>query len=76
MHTYARALRIPYEIARSVKFPVYPLLCAKFQGHWIWRSCFMAVFVSVRKDEEKEGKKTKKNKETKSIFEVAYLGNA
>ena len=32
----------------------------------------MAVFVSLREDEEKEGK----NEETKPIFEVAYLGNA
>ena len=38
-----------------------PLLCAKFQGNWIWCSSFIAVFVSVRqeKEEEKE-KKTKK----------------
>ena len=34
----------------------------------------MAVFVSLRKDEEKEGKKN--NIETKPILEVAYLGNA
>ena len=31
----------------------------------------MAVFISLRKDEEKE-----KNKETKPIFEVTYFGNA
>ena len=31
----------------------------------------MAVFVSLRKDEEKE----EKNEETKPIFEVAYLRN-
>ena len=30
-----------------------PLLCAKFQGNRIWRSRFIAVFVSVRKEEEK-----------------------
>ena len=34
-----------------------PLLCAKFQGNQIWRSCFIAVFVSVRKGEEKKTKK-------------------
>ena len=47
-----------------------PLLCANFQGDRIWRSRFIAVFVSVRKEEEE------KNEETKPIFEVAYLGNA
>ena len=30
-----------------------PLLCAKFQGNRIRSSCFIAVFVSVRKEEEK-----------------------
>ena len=49
-----------------------PLLCAKFQGNRIWRSSFIAVFVSVRQEKEKE----EKNKETEPIFEVAYLGNA
>ena len=48
-----------------------PLQCAKLQGNRIWRSRFIAVFVSVRKEEEE-----KKNEETKPIFEVAYLGNA
>ena len=48
-----------------------PLLCAKFQGDVVWRSRFIAVLVSVRKEEEKE-----ENEETKPIFEVAYLGNA
>ena len=47
-----------------------PRLCAKFQSNRIWRSRFIAVFVSVRKEEEK------KNEETKPICEVAYLGNA
>ena len=38
-----------------------PLLCAKFQGDRIWHSRFIAVFVSVRKEEEnKKKKKTKK----------------
>ena len=46
-----------------------PLQCAKFQGNQIFRSRFIAVFVSVRKEEEK-------NEETKPICEVAYLGNA
>ena len=43
-----------------------PLLCATFQGNRITRSRFIAVFVSVRKEEEKE----EKNQETKPIFEV------
>ena len=47
-----------------------PFLCAKFQGNRIWRSRFIAVFISVRQEEEKN------NEETKPIFEVAYLGNA
>ena len=34
-----------------------PLLCANFQGNWILRSRFIAVFVSVRKEEEKKTKK-------------------
>ena len=50
-----------------------PLRCAKFQGNQIRRSRFIAVFVSVRKEEKKSEKKTQ---ETKSILEVAYLGNA
>ena len=38
-----------------------PLLCAKFQGNRILRSRFIAVCISVRKEEEKlEEKKTKK----------------
>ena len=54
-----------------------PLLCANFQGNRILRSRFIAVFVSVRKEEEKQEElKNKKNEETKPIFEVAYLGNA
>ena len=36
-----------------------PLLCAKVQGNRITRSHFIAVFISVRKEEEEE-KKTKK----------------
>ena len=42
--------------------PLYPLLCAKFQGNRIWRSRFIAVFVSVRKEEEKNKKKKKTKK--------------
>ena len=30
-----------------------PLLCAKFQGNRILRSRFIAVFVSVQKEEQK-----------------------
>ena len=37
-----------------------PLLCAKFQGNRMWRLRFIAVFVSVRQEKEKEEKKTKK----------------
>ena len=37
-----------------------PLLCAKCQGDRIWRSRFIAVFVSVRIEEENKKKKTKK----------------
>ena len=37
-----------------------PLLCAKFQDDRIWRSRFIAVFVSVRKEEEKQKKKKTK----------------
>ena len=33
--------------------PPPPPLCAKFQGDRIWHSRFIAVFVSVRKEEEK-----------------------
>ena len=37
-----------------------PLLCAKFQGNRIWRSSFIAVFVSVRQEKEKEEEEKKK----------------
>ena len=37
-------------------------LCAKFQGNRIWRSRFIAVFVSVPKEEEKQEKKKKPKK--------------
>ena len=36
-----------------------PFLCAKFQGDWITRLRFIAIFASVRKHKEEE----KKNKE-------------
>ena len=39
-----------------------PFLCAKFQGDRITRFRFIAIFASVRKDEEE--KKTKKKNET------------
>ena len=64
--------RIPAKVCTEMRLYT-PLLCAKFQGDRVWRSRFIAVFVSVRKEEEKE---EKKNEETKPIFEVAYLGNA
>ena len=37
-----------------------PFLCAKCQGNRIWRSSFIAVFVSVQKEEENKKKKMKK----------------
>ena len=48
-----------------------PLLCAKFQGDRSTRLRFIAIFASVRKDEEE--KKTKKKNETLAtrISEVA-----
>ena len=46
-----------------------PLMRAKFQGNRIIHSRFMAVYVSVQKEEEKKNK-------NEPIFEVAYLGNA
>ena len=52
--------RIPAKVGTEMRL-YNPLLCAKFQGDWIWRSRFIAVFVSVRKKEEKlEEKKPKK----------------
>ena len=50
-----------------------PLLCAKFQGNRIWNLRFIAVSVSVQKEEEKQEEKMKK---LSQFFEVAYLGNA
>ena len=47
-----------------------PLLCATFQGDRIWRSRFIAVFVSVRKEEEN----MKKNEETKPILKSHISG--
>ena len=37
-----------------------PLQCTTFQDNRIWRSRFIAVFVSVRKEEENKKEKTKK----------------
>ena len=52
--------RIPAKVGTDMRLYT-PLLCAKFQGDRIWRSRFIAVFVSVRKEEEnKKKKKTKK----------------
>ena len=63
--------RIPAKVGTEMRLYI-PLLCAKLQGNRIWRSSFIAVFVSVRQEEEKE----EKNEETEPIFEVAYLENA
>ena len=64
--------RIPAKVGTEMRLYI-PLLCAKFQDNRIWRASFIAVFVSVRQEKEKE---EKKNEETEPIFEVAYLGNA
>ena len=48
------------------------LLYAKYQGNQIWHSHFMAGFVSVLKEEEKQ---EKTNKETKSIFVLFHKGS-
>ena len=61
--------RIPAKVGTEMCLYT-PFMCTKFQGNRILRSRFIAVFVSVRKEEEK------KNKETKPIYEVGYLGNA
>ena len=47
-----------------------PFLCAKFQGDRSTRLLVIAIFASVRKDEEE--KKTKKKKPN---FGSSYLGN-
>ena len=44
--------RIPAKVGTEMRLYT-PLLCAKFQGDRIWRSRFIAVFVSVRKEEER-----------------------
>ena len=72
--------RIPAKVGTEMRLYT-PILCAKVQGNRILHSRFIAVFVSVRKEEEKleeeeEEEEEKKNEETKPIFEVAYLGNA
>ena len=46
-----------------------PFLCAKFQGDRSTRLRFIAIFASVRKDEEE------KNEEKKPNFGRLYLGN-
>ena len=50
--------------------PLYPLLCAKFQGNWILRSRFIAVLVSVQKEEEKQ---IEKDEETKKVFFKSHI---
>ena len=66
--------RIPAKVGTEMRLYT-PLLCAKFQGNRIWRSRFIAVFVSVRQEKEKYEEEEKKTEETEPIFEVAYLGN-
>ena len=67
---------IPAKVGTEMRLYI-PLLCAKFQGNRIWRSSFIAVFVSVRQEKEKEEEEEEEeNEETEPIFEVAYLGNA
>ena len=46
-----------------------PFLCAKFQGDRSTRLLVIAIFASVRKDEEE------KNEEKKRNFGSSYLGN-
>ena len=47
-----------YRLRLYPKFTItITILCAKFQGNWIWRLHFMASFVGLRKDEEKEERK-------------------
>ena len=69
--------RIPAKVGTEMRLYT-PLLCAKFQGNRIWRSSFIAIFVSVRQEKEKEEEEEEeeKNEETEPIFAVAYLGNA
>ena len=50
-----------------------PFLCAKCQGDRSTRLRFIAIFSSVRKDEEKE--KKKKPRKKKRNFGHSYLGN-
>ena len=50
-----------------------PFLCAKFQGDRSTRLLVIAIFVSVRKDEE-EGEKKKTRKKNRN-FGSSYLGN-
>ena len=47
-----------------------PFLCVKFQGYRSTRLLVIAIFASVRKDEEE-----KKTKEKKRNFGSSYLGN-
>ena len=44
--------RIPAKVGTAMRCYT-PLQCAKFQVNRIWQSHFTAVFVSVRKEEEK-----------------------
>ena len=48
--------RIPAKVGTEMHLYT-PLLCAKFQGNRIWRSRFIAVFVSVRQEKEKSNPK-------------------
>ena len=44
---------IPANVGTEMRLYI-PLLCAKFQGNRMWRSRFIAVFVSVRQEKEEE----------------------
>ena len=57
-HNSLPVYRIPAKVVTEMRLYT-PLLCGKCQGNRIWRSRFIAVFVSVRQ-EEKNKKKTKK----------------
>ena len=50
-----------------------PLLCAKFQGNWIWSLRFMAGFVRLRKDGKKEEKKKKGKTKKLSQFLKSHI---
>ena len=63
--------RIPAKVGTEMRLYI-PLLCAKFQGNRIWRSSFIAVFVSVR--QEKKNKKKKKPKKLSQFLKSHISG--